>query len=89
MAKRILEPAERLDRARVMLEDAYTRARAEYLRDALTGSATTAVPGRARATVGGSARYHTRIALAIVDLDDFGKVNDTEGHVGGDRVSSA
>ena len=34
MAKRILEPAERLDRARVVLEDAYTRARAESLRDA-------------------------------------------------------
>jgi predicted signal transduction protein with EAL and GGDEF domain len=32
----------------------------------------------------GSARYHTRLALAIVDLDDFGKVNDAEGHAGGD-----
>ena len=37
LARRVLEPAERLDRARVMLEDAYARARAESLRDALTG----------------------------------------------------
>ncbi len=37
LARRVLEPAERLDRARVVLEDAYTRARAESLRDSLTG----------------------------------------------------
>ena len=37
LARRILEPAERLERSRVILEDAYDRARAESLRDALTG----------------------------------------------------
>ena len=37
LARRVLEPAERLDRARVILEDAYDRARAESLRDSLTG----------------------------------------------------
>src|SRR6476660_9025799 len=87
MAKRILEPAERLDRARVVLEDAYTRARAESLRDALTGL------GNPRAFQEeldrqwlGSARYHSRLALAILDLDDFGKINEAEGHAGGDAV---
>ena len=87
LARRILEPAERLDRARVVLEDAYTRARAESLRDALTGL------GNHRAFQEeldrqwiGSARHHTRLALAILDLDDFGKINEAEGHAGGDAV---
>ncbi|HEX2469351.1 MAG TPA: bifunctional diguanylate cyclase/phosphodiesterase [Candidatus Limnocylindrales bacterium] len=87
LAKRILEPAERLDRARVVLEDAYTRARAESLRDALTGL------GNHRAFQEeldrqwvGSTRYNSRLALAILDLDDFGKVNEADGHAGGDRV---
>ena len=37
LARRVLEPAEQLERTRVILEDAYDRARAESLRDALTG----------------------------------------------------
>ena len=87
MAKRILEPAERLDRARVVLEDAYTRARAESLRDALTGLGNhRSFQEELERQWVGSTRYHTRLALAIVDLDDFGKVNDAEGHAGGDRV---
>ncbi len=87
MAKRILEPAERLDRARVVLEDAYTRARAESLRDALTGLGNhRSFQEELERQWASSARYHTRLALAIVDLDDFGKVNEAEGHAGGDRV---
>ena len=87
MSKRILEPAERLDRARVVLEDAYTRARAESLRDALTGLGNHRFfQEELERQWAGSARYHTRLALAIVDLDDFGQVNDAEGHAGGDRV---
>jgi diguanylate cyclase (GGDEF)-like protein len=87
MAKRILEPAERLDRARVVLEDAYTRARAESLRDALTGLGNhRAFQEELERQWLGATRYNTRMALAIVDLDDFGKVNDDDGHAGGDRV---
>ena len=87
MAKRILEPAERLDRARFVLEDAYTRARAESLRDALTGLGNhSSFQEELERQWVGSTRYHSRLALAIVDLDDFGKVNDAEGHAGGDRV---
>ena len=87
MAKRILEPAERLDRARVVLEDAYTRAHAESLRDALTGLGNhRSFQEELERQWVASGRYHTRRSLAIVDLDDFGKVNDAEGHAGGDRV---
>ena len=87
MARRILEPAERLDRARVVLEDAYTRARAESLRDALTGLGNhRAFQEELERQWVGSTRHNSRLALAIVDLDDFGKVNEAEGHAGGDRV---
>jgi diguanylate cyclase (GGDEF)-like protein len=87
MGKRILEPAERLDRARVVLEDAYTRARAESLRDALTGLGNhRAFQEELERQWLSAARYNSRFVLAIVDLDDFGKVNEAEGHAGGDRV---
>jgi diguanylate cyclase (GGDEF)-like protein len=87
LARRVLEPAERLDRARVVLEDAYARARAESLRDSLTGL------GNHRAFQEElerqwlmAGRYNTRMALVIVDLDEFQRINELEGHVGGDRV---
>jgi diguanylate cyclase (GGDEF)-like protein len=87
MAKRILEPAERLNRARVVLEDAYNRAHAESLRDALTGLGNhRSFQEELERQWAGSVRYHSRLSLAIVDLDDFGQVNDAEGHAGGDRV---
>ena len=87
LARRILEPAERLDRARVVLEDAYTRARAESLRDALTGLGNhRAFQEELERQWVGSTRYNSRLALAILDLDDFGKVNEAEGHAGGDQV---
>jgi diguanylate cyclase (GGDEF)-like protein len=87
LAGRILEPAERLDRARAVLEDAYARARAESLRDALTGLGNhRSFQDELERQWEGSTRYNSRLALAIVDLDDFGKVNEAEGHAGGDRV---
>jgi diguanylate cyclase len=87
LARRILEPAERLDRARVVLEDAYTRARAESLRDALTGLGNhRAFQEELERQWIGSTRHNVRLALAILDLDDFGKLNEDEGHAGGDQV---
>jgi diguanylate cyclase (GGDEF)-like protein len=87
LARRILEPAERLDRARVVLEDAYARARAESLRDALTGLGNhRAFQEELERQWLGSTRYNSRLALAILDLDDFGKVNEADGHAGGDQV---
>jgi len=87
LARRILEPAERLDRARVVLEDAYARARAESLRDALTGLGNhRAFQEELERQWVGSTRYNSKLALAILDLDDFGKINEAEGHAGGDAV---
>jgi diguanylate cyclase (GGDEF)-like protein len=87
LARRVLEPAERLDRARVILEDAYARARAESLRDGLTGLGNhRAFQEELERQWVAAGRHNTRLALAIVDLDDFRRVNETDGHVGGDRV---
>ena len=87
LARRVLEPAERLDRVRVVLEDAYARAHAESLRDSLTGLGNhRAFQEEFERQWAGAARYQQRFALAIIDLDDFRRINDVEGHVGGDRV---
>jgi diguanylate cyclase (GGDEF)-like protein len=87
LARRVLEPAERLDKARVILEDAYARARAESLRDSLTGLGNhRAFQEELERQWVGAVRHHARLALAIVDLDDFRRINELEGHVGGDRV---
>jgi diguanylate cyclase (GGDEF)-like protein len=87
LARRVLEPAERLDRARVILEDAYARARAESLRDSLTGLGNHRAFQEELERQWTYARRHSqRLALAVVDLDDFRRINETEGHVGGDRV---
>ena len=87
LARRVLEPAERLDRARVILEDAYARARAESLRDSLTGLGNhRAFQEELERQWVGAARSNARLALAVVDLDDFRRINELEGHVGGDRI---
>lgn len=90
LARRVLEPAERLDKARVVLEDAYARARAESLRDALTGLGNhRAFQEELERQWVASTRHGTRLALAVVDLDDFRRINELEGHVGGDRLLAA
>ncbi|HEX6867363.1 MAG TPA: GGDEF domain-containing protein, partial [Candidatus Limnocylindrales bacterium] len=87
LARRVLEPAERLDKARVVLEDAYARALAESLRDSLTGLGNhRAFQEELERQWVGATRSNQRLALAIVDIDDFRRVNELEGHVGGDRV---
>ena len=87
LARRVLEPAERLDKARLVLEDAYARALAESLRDSLTGLGNhRAFQEELERQWVGATRSNQRLALAIVDIDDFRRVNELEGHVGGDRV---
>jgi diguanylate cyclase (GGDEF)-like protein len=87
LARRVLEPAERLEEARRILEDAYDRARAEALRDTLTGLGNhRAFQEEVERQWAIHARSGRPMALAILDLDDFKRVNDSSGHAVGDQM---
>ncbi len=87
LARRVLEPAERLDRARVIMQDAYTRAREESLRDSLTGLGNhRAFQEELERQWAASTRRGGRLALAVIDLDEFRRINEAGGHASGDRV---
>jgi diguanylate cyclase (GGDEF)-like protein len=87
LARRVLEPAERLEEARRILEDAYDRARAEALRDTLTGLGNhRAFQEEVERQWSLASRSGRPMALAIVDLDDFKRINDSSGHATGDQV---
>ena len=87
LSRRVLEPAERLESARRILEDAYDRARAEALRDTLTGLGNhRAFQEEMERQWSGAVRTGQPLALAIVDLDDFKRINDARGHAVGDEL---
>jgi len=79
-----------LVRSRAQLTVAYQAALADSLRDQLT------TLGNHRAfqeeldrQVEASQRYEVPLSLAIVDLDEFKRINDTGGHADGDRALSS
>ena len=87
LARRVLEPAERLEEARRILEDAYDRARSESLRDNLTGLGNhRGFQEEVERQWALAVRHSMPLALAIIDLDDFKQVNDTRGHAAGDQL---
>lgn len=87
LARKVMEPAERLEEARSTLAKAYEVARSEALLDGLTGL------GNHRSFQDELARqweitrrHGVPMAVAIIDLDEFKLVNDAQGHAAGDRV---
>ena len=87
LARRVLEPAERIEEARRILEDAYDRARSESLRDSLTGLGNhRGFQEEVERQWATAIRHSLPLALAIIDLDDFKQINDTRGHAVGDRL---
>ena len=87
LARRVLEPAVRLEETRRILEDAYDRARSESLRDALTGLGNhRGFQEEVERQWAMATRHAMPLALAIIDLDDFKQINDVRGHSAGDRV---
>jgi diguanylate cyclase (GGDEF)-like protein len=69
----------RLERSRVL--------RSMMVRDSLTGLLNhTNFRGQLNQEIGRSQRQGEKLSLAMLDLDEFKKVNDTYGHAVGDRV---
>ena len=90
MSHKVLEPAEQLERARVMLSDAYEQAREDSLVDPLTKLGNhRAFQEELDRQLATASRYGGSISLVIVDLDSFKKVNDTMGHAAGDKLLHA
>ena len=90
LARRVLEPAEQLDRARRWLGAAYRHAHEESLRDPLTGLGNhRAFQEELERELAGVKRYGSDVSVALIDLDDFARINDTGGHAAGDATLEA
>jgi diguanylate cyclase (GGDEF)-like protein len=76
-----------LARSRAQLTKAYHAALADALRDPLTGLGNhRAFQEELDRQVASAQRYDVPLALAILDLDEFKQINDTGGHLDGDRA---
>lgn len=81
------EMQHRIEAATLELRAAKTRAEQEARQDALTGLYNRrAFLERAAEELQRSRRYGTPLALAMIDLDHFKKINDQWGHAIGDQV---
>src|SRR5947207_5697919 len=86
MSHQILRPAEELDRSRTDLKKMYEVARADSLRDALTGLGNhRAFQEELDRELEWYSRYNVPVSLLLIDLDDLKLVNDSEGHAAGDE----
>lgn len=87
MSRRILVPAEELERSRVDLHRMYEVARADSLRDGLTGLGNhRAFQEELDRELEWYQRYKVPVALLLIDLDDLKLVNDSAGHSAGDEM---
>jgi diguanylate cyclase (GGDEF)-like protein len=76
-----------LVRSRTQLSAAYQAALADSLRDQLTSLGNhRAFQEELDRQVEASQRYEVPVSLAIVDLDEFKRINDSNGHAEGDRA---
>src|SRR5258705_10606856 len=87
LARAIIHDAEALDSERRELSELYGRARQDSLVDGLTGLGNhPAFQDELARQLEIANRQGTPLSLLLVDVDDLKSVNDTTGHVGGDRL---
>ena len=87
MSRQILRPAEELERSRTELRQMYEAARADSLRDGLTGLGNhRAFQEELDRELEWYHRYRVPVALLLIDLDDLKLVNDSDGHAAGDEM---
>ncbi len=87
MSRQVLRPAEELERSRTDLRKMYEVARADSLRDGLTGLGNhRAFQEELDRELEWYQRYKVPIALLLIDLDDLKLVNDSAGHAAGDEM---
>jgi diguanylate cyclase (GGDEF)-like protein len=89
-ARGIMREAEGLDDDRRELSALYGRAHQESLVDGLTGLGNhRAFQDELARQLELAQRNDTQLSLLLVDVDDLKSVNDTHGHIGGDRLLEA
>jgi diguanylate cyclase (GGDEF)-like protein len=87
ISHQVLRPTEALENSRAELQRMYEAAKADSMRDGLTGL------GNFRAfqeeldhQIEWYQRYKVPLALLVVDIDDLNVLNESEGHAAGDEV---
>jgi diguanylate cyclase (GGDEF)-like protein len=89
-ARAIIREVQALDGERQQLSELYGRARHDALVDGLTGLGNhRAFQDELARQIEIAKRQGTPLALLLVDVDNLKSVNDTHGHVGGDRLLEA
>ena len=85
--RRVLRPAREMAESRADLEQRYQEAVANAYLDGLTGLGNQRAFSEAfEHGLQAAARDHLPLALLLIDLDDFKRVNDTDGHSAGDAL---
>jgi diguanylate cyclase (GGDEF)-like protein len=85
--RRVLRPAREMAESRADLEQRYQEAVANAYLDGLTGLGNQRAFSEAfQHGLEAAARDHLPLALLLIDLDDFKRVNDTDGHSAGDAL---
>ena len=87
LSRRLLGPAEALDRTRVEMRRLYESAKQDALKDALTGLGNhRAFQEELDRQVDWYTNYKVPLALLLIDLDDLKLVNEVDGHGAGDEM---